>query len=284
MYYTFIVFIFNLSGHSDDPHQQKKIQQVIDVTGKPEDEVATALFDAGWDENKAVELLLEDGDHLSAWEETGKKKKTKKAAVEENDDFEGGNDSGPGSGNGGFQDPRDKGSRQRGPPRMQSRGRGSAKNRGDRTGNDGPGGYAENGDLGAGGRGGRGRRRDQPPRRGGRGGGGGRGYSNREQSNGGSGPGGPNSGDVGGFQGSIDTWANPNEQNSGDNKNSRDVRGTTGSGDGGGGGLLNGAGVVVLGGAGATCCLGSSLNLLNDGRLGAVVWSNPKSSSSYSYS
>ena len=55
-------------------------------------------------------------------------------------------------------------------------------------------------------------------------------------------------------------------------------------GDGGGGGLLNGAGVVVLGGAGATCCLGSSLNLLNDGRLGAVVWSNPKSSSSYSYS
>merc|ERR1712223_2154981 len=78
-----------IQGHSDDPHQQKKIQQVIDVTGKPEDEVATALFDAGWDENKAVELLLEDGDHLSAWEETGKKKKTKKAAVEENDGWGG---------------------------------------------------------------------------------------------------------------------------------------------------------------------------------------------------
>ena len=39
-------------------------------------------------------------------------------------------------------------------------------------------------------------------------------------------------------------------------------------GDGGGGGLLNGAGVVGLGGAGATCCLGSSLSLLDDGRLG----------------
>ncbi len=43
---------------SDDPHQRKKIQQVMDVTGKPEDEVATALFDAGWDESRAVELLL----------------------------------------------------------------------------------------------------------------------------------------------------------------------------------------------------------------------------------
>ena len=42
-------------------------------------------------------------------------------------------------------------------------------------------------------------------------------------------------------------------------------------GVGGGGGLLKGTGVVVLGGAGATCCLGSSLNRLNDGLLGAVV-------------
>ena len=29
----------------------------MDVTGKPKDEVATALFDAGWDESGAVELL-----------------------------------------------------------------------------------------------------------------------------------------------------------------------------------------------------------------------------------
>ena len=43
---------------SDDPHQRKKIQQVMDVTGKPEDEVATALFDAGWEEGEAVKELL----------------------------------------------------------------------------------------------------------------------------------------------------------------------------------------------------------------------------------
>ena len=74
------LMIAKIIDHSDDPHQRKKIQQVMDVTGKPEDEVATALFDAGWDESRAVELLLEDGDHLSAWEETGKKKNKKKSA------------------------------------------------------------------------------------------------------------------------------------------------------------------------------------------------------------
>ena len=51
--------------------------QVIDITGKPEDAVATALYDAGWDEHRAIDLLLEGGDHLTAWEETGKKGKKK---------------------------------------------------------------------------------------------------------------------------------------------------------------------------------------------------------------
>ena len=69
----------------------------------------------------------------------------------------------------------------------------------------------------------------------------------RQQSNGGSGPGGSNSGSAGGFQGSIDTWANPNDQTSNDNSNStsrgdrgdrgsRDVGGSGGDGGGGGGG------------------------------------------------
>jgi len=230
---------------SDDPHQRKKIQQVMDVTGKPEDEVATALFDAGWDESRAVELLLEDGDHLSAWEETGKKKKSKKTAVEDNDGWgdDGGNDAG---GNGGFQDPRDK--RQRGPPRMQRRGRGDSQAKGDRPGRDGDRSYVENGDraVPSGGRGGR--RGDQPPRRGGRGGGtGGRAFSSRTpQSNGGSGPGGSSSGpDPVGFQGSIDTWANPNDQKSsstensnnsrGGDRSSREVGGSAPGGEGGGG-------------------------------------------------
>ena len=56
----------------------------MEVTGKSEDAVATALFDAAWDESRAVELLLEDNNHLSAWKETGKKKKTKKTTEEGN--------------------------------------------------------------------------------------------------------------------------------------------------------------------------------------------------------
>ena len=68
---------------SDDPNQRQKIQQVMDITGKAEEIVATALFDAGWDENLAIGMLLEGGDQLTAWEETGKggkKKKKEKAA------------------------------------------------------------------------------------------------------------------------------------------------------------------------------------------------------------
>ena len=63
---------------ADDPNQRQKIQQVMDITGKAEEIVATALFDAGWDENLAVGMLLEGGDQLTAWEETGKGGKKKK--------------------------------------------------------------------------------------------------------------------------------------------------------------------------------------------------------------
>jgi len=64
---------------ADDPNQRNKIQKVMDITGMAEDAVATALFDAAWDEQKAIELLLEDGDHLTAWEETGSKKRKNKS-------------------------------------------------------------------------------------------------------------------------------------------------------------------------------------------------------------
>jgi hypothetical protein len=50
----------------------------MDITGKEEDAVSTALFDAAWDENRAIEILLEDGDQLSAWEESGSKKRKNK--------------------------------------------------------------------------------------------------------------------------------------------------------------------------------------------------------------
>jgi len=40
-----------------DPQRKAKINQIMEITGKSEDEVATALFDCNWDETKAIELL-----------------------------------------------------------------------------------------------------------------------------------------------------------------------------------------------------------------------------------
>jgi len=101
-----------------DPQRKAKISQVMDITGKSEDEVATALFDCAWDETKAIELLLEEGG-LGSWETTGQKKK-KKADKEEagkenedwNEDFDPNNQ---------FGDNRER-SRNRGPPRLRNRG------------------------------------------------------------------------------------------------------------------------------------------------------------------
>lgn len=103
-----------------DPQRKAKISQVMDITGKTEDEVATALFDCGWDETKAIELLLEEGGGLGSWEETGKKKKKKQQDEKENgkenedwnDDFDPNNQ---------FNDNRER-SRNRGPPRLRNRG------------------------------------------------------------------------------------------------------------------------------------------------------------------
>ncbi len=70
-----------IEGTHSSKYDAKAVQQVMDITGKPEEEVATALFDAGWEQNRAVELLLEGGGG-GAWEETGKKKRKKQAADE----------------------------------------------------------------------------------------------------------------------------------------------------------------------------------------------------------
>ena len=37
------------------------VSKVMDITGKSEDEVATALFDCGWDAARAIDMLLEEG-------------------------------------------------------------------------------------------------------------------------------------------------------------------------------------------------------------------------------
>merc|ERR1719510_2624867 len=108
----------NDSDTNKDPQRKAKINQIMEITGKSEDEVATALFDCNWDETKAIELLLEEGGGLGGWEET-KKKKTKKSDKDEasrenedlNDDFDPTNQS----------DNRER-SRNRGPPRLRNRG------------------------------------------------------------------------------------------------------------------------------------------------------------------
>ena len=133
---------------------------MIDITGKPEDAVATALYDAGWDEHRAIDLLLEGGDHLTAWEETGKKgKKKAKQSADDKDDAE---DMDAFNGDG-FRDA--KGGKKGGPPRMR-RGGGNGP-QGERSGRDGSsrGRDFVNGGgefMSGGGRG----RGDQPPRRG----------------------------------------------------------------------------------------------------------------------
>jgi len=102
-----------------DPQRKAKISQVMDITGKSEDEVATALFDCGWDETRAIELLFDESSGLGSWEETGKKKKKKqqddkdneKENEDWNDDFDPNNQF----------DSRER-SRNRGPPRLRNRG------------------------------------------------------------------------------------------------------------------------------------------------------------------
>lgn len=223
------LMIAKIIDHSDDPHQRKKIQQVMDVTGKPEDEVATALFDAGWDESRAVELLLEDGDHLSAWEETGKKKNKKKSATNDKDEWD---DNDEGFHEGG----REKSQGRKGPPRMRRGGSNAEKGgRGGKGGLD----FTANGDGDQVVPSGKAPRRgDQPPRRGGRGGGN-RNFSSRQQS--GQPHGNSMSSNTGGFQGSIDTWNNPGEQTSSSGAEREGHRGGR-SGRGGRGGRGGGPG------------------------------------------
>merc|ERR550539_1849898 len=107
-----------------DPQRKAKISQVMDITGKSEDEVATALFDCGWDAARAIDMLLEEGgaDGMGSWEETGRKKKKKnveeeKSAGKENEDWN--DDFDP---NNKFDDNRERS--RRGPPRLRSRGGG----------------------------------------------------------------------------------------------------------------------------------------------------------------
>ncbi|XP_040581218.1 uncharacterized protein lig isoform X2 [Lepeophtheirus salmonis] len=137
--------------HHEDPKHKLKIQNVMDITNKEEDEVATALFDSAWDESKAIELLLDVNggarDGFGEWEETGKRKKRNKQSLlvhEDNkhhvglggaslaDDWDesGGGGSGEHPSNNQASDSNREKSRQRGPPRMRRGGGSNAGGRG----------------------------------------------------------------------------------------------------------------------------------------------------------
>jgi len=109
-----------------DPQRKATINQIMEITGKSEDDVATALFDTDWDENRAIDLLLDESAGFGSWEETGKKK-TKKADKEEgrenedlNDDFDPTNS-----------DNRERSRNRGGPPRLRN-GRGGSNHAGGR--------------------------------------------------------------------------------------------------------------------------------------------------------
>ena len=53
-----------------DPQRKAKINQIMEITGKSEDDVATALFDCNWDETVAIEMLLDESSGFGSWEET----------------------------------------------------------------------------------------------------------------------------------------------------------------------------------------------------------------------
>ena len=76
--------------NNKDPQRKAKIQQIMEITGKSEDDVATALFDCDWDETKAIELLLDqESSGFGSWEDAGKKKtkKSDKDEMKENEDL-----------------------------------------------------------------------------------------------------------------------------------------------------------------------------------------------------
>lgn len=73
----------------DDPNQKAKIELVMSITQKPEDAVATALYDTEWDTNLAAARLIEGDGQATEWEEAkkGGKKKNSKTQISEDREF-----------------------------------------------------------------------------------------------------------------------------------------------------------------------------------------------------
>lgn len=94
-----IAQIINDANKSDDPDLQKKIEQVMELTGKCSDTAIIALHDCDNDSERAVNMLLEGTQNEGEWELTGKKKKNRQAQkINETTTEPGGNRGGSGSG------------------------------------------------------------------------------------------------------------------------------------------------------------------------------------------
>nr|XP_029513680.1 ubiquitin-associated protein 2-like isoform X13 [Oncorhynchus nerka] len=62
-----------ISDHNDADFE-KKVKQLIDITGKDQDESMIALHDCNGDVNRAINVLLEGSPDTDSWEMVGKKK------------------------------------------------------------------------------------------------------------------------------------------------------------------------------------------------------------------
>ncbi|KAI4785312.1 hypothetical protein KUCAC02_037842, partial [Chaenocephalus aceratus] len=62
-----------ISDHNDADFEEK-VKQLIDITGKDQDESMIALHDCNGDVNRAINVLLEGSPDTDSWEMVGKKK------------------------------------------------------------------------------------------------------------------------------------------------------------------------------------------------------------------
>ncbi|XP_072531669.1 ubiquitin-associated protein 2-like isoform X5 [Salminus brasiliensis] len=151
-----------ISDHNDADFEEK-VKQLIDITGKDQDESMIALHDCNGDVNRAINVLLEGSPDTDSWEMVGKKKGV--SGQKESGQTDGGEEGKENRERGGE---RDVARRRGGAPR---RGRGASRGREFRGQENGLDGSKAGGVAGRGterGRRGRGRGRGGAGRRGGR--------------------------------------------------------------------------------------------------------------------
>ncbi|XP_016317904.1 ubiquitin-associated protein 2-like isoform X6 [Sinocyclocheilus anshuiensis] len=151
-----------ISDHNDADFEEK-VKQLVDITGKDQDESMIALHDCNGDVNRAINVLLEGSPDTDSWEMVGKKKGV--SGPKESAQTDGGDEGKENREKGGE---RDVARRRGGAPR---RGRGASRGREFRGQENGLDGAKASGVAGRGmerGRRGRGRGRGGAGRRGGR--------------------------------------------------------------------------------------------------------------------